>query len=109
MATWTLNYANSYDNDWSIQFQGDAGTMIISNDGYKVWKEPWAKVENRTPVLSMEAPVPIETHIQNFLDCVKSRKEPNAPVEVGASAVSAPHLANLAFKQNRRVEMPKFV
>ena len=71
-----------------------------------MWKEPWREQKNRTPVLAMEAPVPIETHIQNFLDCVKSRKEPNAPVEVGASAVSAPHLANLAFKQNRRVSMP---
>jgi len=108
MATWTLNYTNSYDNDWSIQFQGDEGTMIISNAGYKVWKEPWREEKNRTPVLSMEAPVPIETHIQNFLDCVKSRQQPNAPVEVGASAVSAPHLANLAFKQSRRVTMPKF-
>ena len=108
MATWTLNYTNSYDNDWSIQFQGDEGTLIISNEGYQVWKEPWREMANRKPVLSMEASVPIETHIQNFLDCVKSRKEPNAPVEVGASAVSAPHLANLAFKQNRRVQMPQF-
>jgi hypothetical protein len=53
----------------------------------------------------MEAPIPIETHIQNFLDCVKSRNEPNAPVEVGASAVSAPHLANLAFHQARQVRL----
>lgn len=74
MATWTLNYTNSYDNDWSIQFQGDEGTLIISNEGYKVWKEPWRDLNNRTPVLSMAAPVPIETHIQNFLDCVKSRR-----------------------------------
>lgn len=108
MATWTLNYTNSYENDWSIQFQGDEGTLVINNEGYRVWKEPWRDVSNRAPVLSMEAPVPIEPHIQNFLDCVKSRQEPNAPVEVGASAVSAPHLANLAFKQNRRVSMPSF-
>ena len=33
MATWTLNYCNSYDNDWSIQFQGDKGTMIIDQRG----------------------------------------------------------------------------
>ena len=44
--------------------------------------------ESASRCRSMEAPIPIETHIQNFLDCVKSRKEPNAPVEVGASAVS---------------------
>ena len=100
MATWTLNYCNSFDNDWSIQFQGDQGTMLINNLGYKIWKEPWTK--NPEPVEQVAAPIPIEPHIQNFLDCVKSRKEPNAPVEVGASAVSAPHLANAAFHGNRR-------
>jgi predicted dehydrogenase len=103
MATWTLNYCNSYDNDWSIQFQGDEATMIIDSVGYRIWKEPVPK--NPQPVQTVAAPIPIEPHIQNFLDCVKSRKEPNAPVEVGASAVSAPHLANLAFHQDRRVRM----
>ncbi len=103
MATWTLNYCNSYDNDWSIQFQGDEGTMIINNEGYRIWKEPHPK--NPEPVDQMAAPIPIEPHIQNFMDCVRSRKEPNAPVEVGASAVSAPHLANVAFHQERQVRL----
>jgi predicted dehydrogenase len=101
IATWTLNYTNSYDNDWSIQFQGDEGTMIVSNAGLRVWKEPWLK--NPEPIEKLDAPVPVETHIQNFLDCVKSRQQPNAPVEIGASAVAAPHLANVAFHENRRV------
>lgn len=105
MATWTLNYCNSYDNDWSIQFQGDKGTMILDGRGIRVWTEPWPK--NPEPVQQLDAPVPLEAHVQNFLDCMKSRQEPNAPVEVGASAVSAPHLANLAFHQGRRVSMPK--
>src|SRR5215471_4303305 len=100
MATWTLNYCNAYDNDWSVMFQGDEGTMLLNTAGYKIWKEPWTK--NPAPVEEMAAPIPIEPHIQNFLDCVKSRKEPNAPVAVGASAVSAPHLANVAFHGNRR-------
>ena len=105
MATWTLNYCNSYDNGWSIQFQGDKGTLIIDEQGLRVWSEPWPK--NPEPVQKLEAPVPIESHIQNFLDCVKSRQQPNAPVEVGASAVSAPHLANLAYHSGRRFAMPK--
>jgi predicted dehydrogenase len=103
MATWTLNYCNSYENDWSIQFQGDEGTMILNNEGFRIWKEPVPK--NPDPIQKMAAPIPIETHIQNFMDCVKSRKEPNAPVEVGASAVSAPHLANVAYHQRRQVRM----
>jgi predicted dehydrogenase len=101
MATWTLNYSNSYENGWSIQFQGDKGTMIVDEDGFRVWKEPWK--DNREPVEKLDAAIPIESHIQNFLDCVKSRKEPNATVEVGANAVAGPHLANLAFHQHRQV------
>jgi predicted dehydrogenase len=103
MATWTLNYCNAYDNDWSVMFQGDEGTMLLNTAGFKIWKEPWTK--NPAPVREMAAPIPIEPHIQNFLDCVKSRHEPNAPVEVGASAVSAPHLANVAFHENRRAHL----
>lgn len=103
MATWTLNYCNAYENGWSIQFQGDRGTMIIDNDGFRVWAEPW-KPESE-PVQKFAASIPVEPHVKNFLECVQSRKEPNAPVEVGASAVSAPHLANLAYHQRRRVSM----
>jgi len=101
-----LNYYNSYYNNWSIQFQGDQGTMLLNNAGFRIWKEPWTK--NPDPVQQMEAPIPIEPHIQNFLDCVRSRKEPNAPVEIGASAVSGPHLANMAFREQRQVTMRTF-
>ena len=105
MATWTLNYCNSYDNDWSIQFQGDKGTLIINNAGCGCGRSRGRRTRSRCR--QMDAPVPIESHIQNFLDCVKTRKEPNAPVEVGASAVSAPHLANLAYHSGCRAVMPR--
>jgi len=103
MATWTLNYCNSYENDWSIQFQGDQGTMILNTAGYRIWKEPVPG--NPDPVQTMAAPIPIEAHIQNFLDCVKSRQQPNAPVEVGASGISGPHLANVAFHEGRQARL----
>lgn len=105
MVTWTLNYCNSYENGWSIQFQGDEGTLILDEDGYRVYKEPWARKENREPVYVAREPVPIEAHAQNFLDSIRSRKEPNCPVEVGASAVSGPHLANVAYHANRRARL----
>jgi predicted dehydrogenase len=104
MATWTLNYCNAYENGWSIQFQGDQGTLIIDENGLRIWAEPWKL--GSEPSHKLEAKVPVEAHVQNFLDCMRSRKEPNAPVEVGASAVAAPHLANLAFHQGRQVKMP---
>jgi hypothetical protein len=44
-------------------------------------------------------------HQQNFLDCIRSRKEPNCTVEIAAAAVAGPHLANVAFLQDRKVKL----
>ncbi len=103
MATWTLNYDNAYENGWSILFQGDKGTMIMDDEGYRVWAEPWKR--DAPPVYQEKAPIPIETHIQNFLDCVKSRKEPNSPVRLAAMSVAGPHMANQAMLAGRKVAL----
>jgi predicted dehydrogenase len=103
MATWTLDYANSYQNGWSITFMGDKGTLILDDTGYKVFAEPWKR--DAAPVYEEMAPVPIESHVQNFFDCIKSRKEPNCPVEVAAQAVAGPHLANLAMVQKKEMKL----
>jgi predicted dehydrogenase len=105
MVTWTLNYCNSYQNGWSIEFEGDEGTLILDEEGFRIYKEPWARKENREPIYVAREGVPIEAHVQNFLDCIKSRQQPNCPVEVGASAVSGPHLANIAYHKDRRVKL----
>lgn len=101
MATWTLNYDNAYENGWSILFQGDKGTMILDEEGYRVYAEPWKR--DAPPTYQEKAPVPIESHIGNFLDCIKTRKEPNCPVRLAAQAVTGPHMANQAFLKGRKV------
>lgn len=106
MATWTLNYDNAFQNGWSITFQGDKGSMILDEEGYRVFSEPWKR--DAEPAFAQKAPVPIEPHIRNFLDCVRSRQEPNCPVEVAAQAVAGPHLANQAFLQGRKVKLAEF-
>ena len=40
-------------------------------------------------------------HLTNWIECVKSRKRPNAPAEAGVSAASAAHLGNQAFRTGR--------
>jgi len=42
-------------------------------------------------------------HMGNFLDCVRTRKEPNAPVELGYRTAVAAHMANLSYRQKERV------
>jgi len=40
-------------------------------------------------------------HVQNFLDCVQSRKLPNGDVYVGHRSAMASHLGNIAYVQKR--------
>ncbi len=103
MATWTLNYNNSYQNGWTIFFHGNQGTMMLDNDGFRIYQEPFQK--NPTPVYEFKGPISTQAHVDNFLDCVKTRKQPNAPVEVGHTAVCGPHLANVAWRKKREVKL----
>ena len=43
-------------------------------------------------------------HMQNFIDCVRSRENPIAPVEVGCSTNTLCCLANISRELNRPVK-----
>jgi len=98
---WTLDYCNSFQNGWSITFHGDKATMVLDDAGYRVYAEPWRKAN--APIHEENAPVPVEAHVQNFMDCVRSRKDPNCTVEIAAQAVAGPHLANLAMTKGKLI------
>ncbi|MBN2476155.1 MAG: Gfo/Idh/MocA family oxidoreductase [Pirellulales bacterium] len=42
-------------------------------------------------------------HIQNWLDCIKTREKPNADVEIGHRSISICHLANIARQVGRKL------
>ena len=43
-------------------------------------------------------------HIQNWLDCIKTRKLPNADVEIGHRSISVCHLVNITRDLNRKLQ-----
>jgi hypothetical protein len=43
-------------------------------------------------------------HVENFLECVKSRKLPNADVLIGHRSAQASHLGNISYMQKRRID-----
>jgi predicted dehydrogenase len=103
MATWSLDYCSSYENGWSITFLGDAGTMIIDEEGFRVYRDPIDL--KKEPVVSYKGDIPVESHIANFLDCTKTRKQPNCTVEIAQRACAGPHLANIAWKEGRKARL----
>ena len=46
------------------------------------------------------------SHMENFFACIKSRKEPNAPVETGVAAARAGHIGNLAYSRGGQTMWP---
>jgi predicted dehydrogenase len=43
-------------------------------------------------------------HVENFLECVRSRKQPLGDVYIGHRSAQASHLGNIAYLQKRRLK-----
>jgi predicted dehydrogenase len=112
MVTWTLDYGTSYEDGWSITLLGDKAAMILQESGFKVVptgrrNTPEFWTPDIKPIVEEKAQMTaVETHVQNFFDSVRSRKDPNCPVEIAAAAVAGPHLANIAMEKKTRAVLP---
>ncbi|MEO8593753.1 MAG: Gfo/Idh/MocA family oxidoreductase [Candidatus Solibacter sp.] len=83
-----------------IEFIGTKGRMYI--DRQKFDFTPAGRNQQTTTV---RASTDLDQdHIQNFLDCVKSRKLPNGDVLIGHRSAQASHLGNLSYMQKRRLD-----
>jgi hypothetical protein len=69
--------------------------------------EPWSQRVEEELVLTEENRDSAELHQQNFLDCIRSRTDPNGTVEIAAAAVAAPQYGQpgiLARQEDHRIE-----
>ncbi|HZR65825.1 MAG TPA: Gfo/Idh/MocA family oxidoreductase [Terriglobales bacterium] len=96
--------ASSID-DGGLEFRGTDATLKINRGAFSVYREDAPRDQN--PVLTARSyrDGTIE-HMQNFFECVRSRKEPNAPVEAGVAAAGAGHIGNLAYNHGGQITWP---
>src|SRR6201997_4624635 len=93
-------------DDGGLEFRGMDATLKINRSGFAVYRE--GLQGNQNPVLKEESfRDGTISHMQNFFDCVKTRKEPNAPVETGVAAARAGQIANLAYHRNGQITWPQ--
>lgn len=98
MRVWTpYNYQG--EGEGAVVF-GDKGYIIIGN---RRWRAYGPKHKLLKEVSGNNDGV---THIQNFIDCVKSRKKPNADLEtVGHPSSVLCHAGNIAWKLGRQIQL----
>jgi len=92
-------------DDGGLEFRGTEGTLKINRSGFSIHHEGASSKDN--PVVRAESfRDGTFDHMQNFFDCVRSRKEPNAPVETGVAAARAGQFANLAYQHGGQMSWP---
>jgi predicted dehydrogenase len=79
-----------------VAFYGERGVLILDRGGWKVYDgEP---LHGTASVKEMEA-----AHLENFLECVRSRATPVAPVADAVISAGWCHLGNLSYRLRREL------
>jgi hypothetical protein len=60
---------------------------------------------NRRDGTALSGDTPNQNHMANWIDCVRTRKTPNASVEIGYRSAIAAHMANIAYRQKQRITL----
>jgi predicted dehydrogenase len=96
---------NSSIDGGGLEFRGMDATLKIDRDGFSVHREGVPSEQN--PVLkSTSFRDGTIDHMANFFECIKSRKDPNAPVETGVAAARAGQIGNLAYNKGGMITWP---
>ncbi len=84
----------------AVEICGTNGRLFIDRGHYE-----FHSIEKGAPPVVVKGEPPDMTidHVNNFIDCVRSRKLPNADVLIGHRSAQASHLGNIAYIQKRRL------
>ena len=93
----------------NITFRGTDAMLKINRDGFNVYQE-------RAPIVASTGfPAPLLSarstgdgtidHVNNFLDCIRTRNTPNADIRSAVAAARAAHLGNQAYRTASRVTL----
>lgn len=92
-----------------IELRGTRGNLYVHDRAWEIvptgggqFQDPGPRTEARTG--EGDGQDTAEAHLRNFFDCVRSRRTPNCPVEVGHRSTTFALLANIALETRSRVE-----
>jgi predicted dehydrogenase len=111
VVTWQSTFSNSryglgerlLGSDGTVEHVAGATDMVTgrSQEITKYFPES----TNRAGGSALTSQAPDQNHMANWIDCIRSRKVPNAPVEIGYRSAIAAHMANLAYRGKQRVTL----
>lgn len=111
VVSWQSTFSNSHyglgehilGSDGTIEHVAGETDMVTGRSGNVIRYYP-EKV-NRPDGAARTGESTDQNHMANFIDCVRTRKQPNAPVEIGYRSAIAAHMANIAYRRKQRVTL----
>jgi predicted dehydrogenase len=107
IATFSINYAAMQyrtRNDQLNQLDGDAARMDIGREELKVFN----KGAEDAPAIAIKSEkgfnYATDLHVRNFLECVRTRQTPTAPMRLAFQAALVVQLVNMSLRQGRRIK-----
>ncbi len=107
---YTMRKFNRNPKEWSpdhgIQFVGTNGTMNLNRGGFEIIPETRREGDkdvNRTEPVSSGSSDQHWPHVQNFLECVKTREKTHSDIESMHETTLCCHLANISLKVGRKI------
>jgi predicted dehydrogenase len=109
--TWQSTFSNSHfglgerflGSDGTIEHVAGETDMVTGRSANSIRYFP--ERMNRPAGAALTGETPDQNHMLNFIDCVRTRKQPNAPVEIGYRSAVAAHMANIAYRGKQRVSL----
>ena len=111
MKDYTINWEHTagvqtgpYGRAYGLAFVGNDATLVIDRDGWELFPE----MENgkyKVPAMPKQSGRDShEPHMKNFIECIKTRKDPACTIENGRLVAVYAHMANIALRTNSRLE-----
>ena len=88
-----------YGRNYGLAFIGNNATLVINRDSWEVFPET-ENGQYKIPAMPKQASngESHEAHMKNFIDCIKSRKDPACTVENGRLVAAYTHMGNIALR-----------
>jgi predicted dehydrogenase len=111
VVTWQSTFSNRHyglgerilGSDGTIEHGWLESDMVNGEEGEFIRYSP-EKV-NRPSAVAATGKTKDEDHMSNWIECIRTRKTPNASVDIGYRSAIASHMANLAYRQRQRITL----
>tara|TARA_R110002167_G_scaffold270508_8_gene477040 strand:- start:380 stop:1699 length:1320 start_codon:yes stop_codon:yes gene_type:complete len=91
-----------------VAFIGDNGILAVNRSSWKVIPlQDNGKYLTEAIPPRLSGSSGLDAHTKNFLECIKSRKDPNCTIEMGRNAALVAHLGNIAYRTGYKLDWNK--